>query len=376
MSLDSLRDGHHPSPRINSQKSTWASGAIRIPASNRQKAKIRGTNKWIFFLLPKSGQRYIQWSAGSCIVTVALCVFSIVLLNGPDEVHPHVRLVRTAWAIVVANIYSFGLVCDGVYSEAASRIWVSALLTVLFLTLSVGGFMEITFMWHQENGPQQPEHWVYWAAMLVGAFTAIVNLSFAAHSIFLPGLGAGYFGPRGGSLLPQDSSTTIKLAMREVYEQFVSSLNLDLGLSLIIATLCYESHWPDVGEGSPVKWISTICNMLLLFGSPFWAMFVWLAVANELQCSLIAIFMGGFLLPFIFVIQQISNTSEPMDDKWSAIVHKWVVIICGVSTLLGRLNLLMSTLKVFKFVGRGLKSQVYGRKCMEICKYMSVYGVV
>eukprot|EP00954_Amorphochlora_amoebiformis_P019029 1330004-Amorphochlora_amoeboformis.AAC.2 len=303
MSLDSLRDGHHPSPRINSQKSTWASGAIRIPASNRQKAKIR---------VKLNGGSPDCRSGKIQILTDCIC-----LLEGNKQVDflPSTEVRTAIYSMERGKLYRYSrtLLCDGVYSEAASRIWVSALLTVLFLTLSVGGFMEITFMWHQENGPQQPEHWVYWAAMLVGAFTAIVNLSFAAHSIFLPGLGAGYFGPRGGSLLPQDSSTTIKLvlsnspcasmqisksplrtyltlisyvspkAMREVYEQFVSSLNLDLGLSLIIATLCYESHWPDVGEGSPVKWISTICNMLLLFGSPFWAMFVWLAVANELQ---------------------------------------------------------------------------------------------
>mmetsp|Transcript_27024 Transcript_27024/g.47804 ORF Transcript_27024/g.47804 Transcript_27024/m.47804 type:complete len:177 (+) Transcript_27024:36-566(+) len=147
--------------------------------------------------------------------------------------------------------------------------------------------------------------------------------------------------------------------MREMYERFVSCLNLDLGLVMVMTILCFSFHWPTFTGLS--AWFQTTqesLTLLLLVGSLPWGSFMWLSLVNEMQCPLLGLFYAGFPLLFLVVVAQYWRIYSTPATDWSMAVHQILIFLMGLFALVGRMYLGKCTFEVTKYFGRGFKSHV------------------
>jgi len=275
------------------------------------------------------------------LITLFLCAVTIFLLATANA--NTIGLIQIAVAIVTCDFFIVCLVWDGVYAEAQSRLNVSGLFALTLLLLSIAGMAEATIKW-REGGIETSsitEHYVFLGTMLGCALKAIVHLFLVINCIFLPSLAFGdkisgsgggilpgngsYFGGGGGRgsnwpLLSRNSIAPSKMMMRSQYEKFISVLNLDLGLSLATALLCWDYTFPDLRLETIFDALSSsfcMLNVLLIFALPIWSLVLWLAVVNELHAASTGImFFGSIFLGFFCGIKGISEFLEPAEANW------------------------------------------------------------
>mmetsp|Transcript_14623 Transcript_14623/g.29590 ORF Transcript_14623/g.29590 Transcript_14623/m.29590 type:complete len:394 (-) Transcript_14623:181-1362(-) len=365
--MDDAENGHPNSPRQNDMK-VRATATMHIGPNGRRAFMFPDRKKkaqlCIFSLLPVTGQRFIIWSTLGLVFVLASSLSSIYILG-----NDHWSLARLNWAAMVCNTYAVGLVWDGVYSEVKTRLVTVGFLSFILALIAVGGFLESTTKWQQSYTLPQ-EHWVYLGSMFVIALTSIINISYVVHCVFLPGMGwtpskrpfRTGAAPNGRPLIPKDSNSENQRMMREVYQRFVSSLNLDLALTLTFLTLCYDDYKNEDPSISKLGFwehrVSELVYWVLAIVSPPWAMFLWLSVVNELHLPMYVLLYPP--LPFLlaFVGAQAIRIRRFSLENNSMRVHMIVVCLCGLFTLLGRVQLFWNADEVRHFFGRRLKSEV------------------
>mmetsp|Transcript_8980 Transcript_8980/g.14556 ORF Transcript_8980/g.14556 Transcript_8980/m.14556 type:complete len:411 (+) Transcript_8980:311-1543(+) len=371
-------DGTHPSPRHTSELKVRPSSYAISGLRNRRHQAKRSSAGWIFFLLPVSGQRFIMVSSVCFLITLFLCTVTIYLLATANA--NTIGLIQIAVAIVTCDFFTVCLVWDGVYAEAQSRLNVSGLFALALLLLSIAGMAEATIKW-REGGIETSsitEHYVFLGTMLGCALKAIVHLFLVINCIFLPSLafsdkisGSGggilpgngsYYGSGGrGSnwpLLSRNNMAPSKMMMRSQYENFISVLNLDLGLSLATVLLCWDYTFSDLRlETIFDAFSSSFCmlNVLLIFALPIWSVVLWLAVVNELHAASTGIiFSGSIFLGFFCCVKGIGEFFEPAKANWQK-AHQNVVLLSCLVVVVARVYLYICFLQIHKFLGKGKK---------------------
>jgi len=312
------------------------------------------------------------------LITLFLCTVTIYLLATANA--NTIGLIQIAVAIVTCDFFTVCLVWDGVYAEAQSRLNVSGLFALALLLLSIAGMAEATIKW-REGGIETSsitEHYVFLGTMLGCALKAIVHLFLVINCIFLPSLafsdkisGSGggilpgngsYYGSGGrGSnwpLLSRNNMAPSKMMMRSQYENFISVLNLDLGLSLATVLLCWDYTFSDLRlETIFDAFSSSFCmlNVLLIFALPIWSVVLWLAVVNELHAASTGIiFSGSIFLGFFCCVKGIGEFFEPAKANWQK-AHQNVVLLSCLVVVVARVYLYICFLQIHKFLGKGKK---------------------
>mmetsp|Transcript_27229 Transcript_27229/g.66236 ORF Transcript_27229/g.66236 Transcript_27229/m.66236 type:complete len:399 (-) Transcript_27229:287-1483(-) len=341
------------------------SSTMHIPGHLRKKFYPKKEKSgWIFFLLPGPGQRLILAGSICFVFTVILCAASITLLvnTGGD----HGGLQHIAVAIIASDLFAICLVWDGVYAEAASRLNVSGLFAVVLLVLATGGVMESTIKWREGQDTNNFEHYVYLGSMLLIGLKGIAHIFLVINWNFLPSVRmSSRFNSSSSKngdrkpLIPREKISNKKKAMRVHYEAFISALNLDLGLCVVIGLLCWQWPLPPFRLETMLSLMVGILDVMLVCALPFWSILLWLSVVNEMLYAAMGMFYTGTVLLWMYLGAKLwIECSNPRQES-SARAHQNIICICCVMTFFGRLYLGRSLFTVQQYLGNNsFKQQV------------------
>eukprot|EP00471_Norrisiella_sphaerica_P004316 CAMPEP_0184479386 /NCGR_PEP_ID=MMETSP0113_2-20130426/1132_1 /TAXON_ID=91329 /ORGANISM="Norrisiella sphaerica, Strain BC52" /LENGTH=365 /DNA_ID=CAMNT_0026857459 /DNA_START=260 /DNA_END=1357 /DNA_ORIENTATION=+ len=319
----------------------------------------------IFFLLPLTGQRFIVGSSLLFLLILILCATSFLLLRYNEG--DHAGLQQIAVAIIACDLFSVCLVWDGVYAEVQSRLNVSGMFAVVMLILAVAGMMESTIKWRGDVPDSPLEHYIYLGSMLGCGLKAIVHLFLVINCMFLPSLGYGdienrrsvVHGPTGRALLSRTNSSPTKLSMRSKYQTFISAVNLDLGLCVVLGLLCWDYQRPRLDLEDIAQTALDVVDWLLIFAFPIWSIVLWLAVVNENRMPAVAMCYAGTILLFSFILGKVYQLWQTTEADSSNRAHQNIIILCCVLAFCGRLYLWKTIQAISKFLGSGkFKQQV------------------